>query len=170
MNTETRRNAILTEIMNSETAISASYLASLFHVSRQVIVGDIAILRAKNHPIIATARGYIYEKASNTMQYIIACLHSEEDTEDELNSIVDNGGIVDNVIIEHPIYGELIGSLHISSRFDVKEFIQKCHDAKAKNLSMLSDGVHLHTITVKNSSEYERIINELNKKGYLYKK
>lgn len=170
MNTETRRNAILKKIMESETAISASYLASIFHVSRQIIVGDVSILRAKHHPIIATSRGYIYEKQNDKMQYIIACLHNEKETEDELNSIVDNGGIVENVIISHPIYGELSGSLHIKSRYDVKQFLHKCESEKAKNLSLLSNGIHLHTIRVNTKQEYEHIVDELNKKGYLYRK
>lgn len=168
MNTQERREAIKETIKNSHTPISASALAKTFHVSRQVIVTDVAILRAAQERIMATPRGYLYEKESKS-RYTIACTHDQNQTQDELETIVDLGGIVEDVIISHPVYGELSGKLHIASRLDVKEFIDLCKDKQAKNLSDLSDGVHFHTISCPSEREYELILDALKTKGYLYK-
>ena len=40
----------------------------------------------------------------------------------------------------------------------------------AKPLSQLTNGLHLHTIICKDDETYQRIVNELDKKGYLFKK
>ena len=167
--TNERREEIRKTICNSDKPISASALAKIFHVSRQVVVGDIAILRASSIPIIATPRGYVYEKDMST-RHIIACIHNSEETLDELYTIVDCGGTIENVIVNHPIYGEIIGNLNISNRMEAKEFCELCETTQAKNLSEISDGIHLHTISVTSDKQYIMIIEELKKKGYLYEK
>ncbi len=163
-----RREEIKTILYNSDQPISASTLAKQFQVSRQIIVGDIAILRASSYSIIATPKGYIYTKDNEKKQYIIACIHNDQDTYDELNTIVDCGGIIINVIVNHPVYGELIGNLNLHNRIEVKEFIDLCQQTQAKNLSHISDGIHLHTIEVNEEKHYHIIVEELRKKGYLY--
>ena len=170
LTTNQRREEIKKVIYNSQKPISATALAKQFNVSRQVVVGDIALLRASQVPIIATPRGYLYEKENNKLTYVIACIHKNECTLDELLTIVDCGGSIENVIINHPVYGEIVGNLNIQSRVDVQEFIDLCHKTKAKNLSDISDGVHLHTITVQNEKQYNMILEQLKNKGYLYEK
>lgn len=168
MNTQDRRDAIKKLIQESTTPLSATTLAKKFSVSRQVVVTDVAILRAAQEPILATPRGYIYEKKETGITFIIACMHSQNETKDELETIVDCGGFIEDVIIEHPIYGELSGKLQIASRLDVEEFIALCKDKKAKNLSDLNEGIHFHTIRVPNEKVQQFIITKLNEKGYLY--
>lgn len=168
MNTQDRREAIKKLIQESTTPLSATTLAKKFSVSRQVVVTDVAILRAAQEPILATPRGYIYEKKEIGITFTIACMHSQEETKDELETIVDCGGFIEDVIIEHPIYGELSGKLKIASRLDVEEFIALCKDKKAKNLSDLNEGVHFHTLRVPNEKVHQFIITKLKEKGYLY--
>lgn len=170
MNTKERREAIKNKIMESEKPISATALAKIFHVSRQIVVGDVAILRASQEAILATPRGYIYDHKDEENTYVIACIHTQKDTQEELNIIVDAGGYVEDVIIHHAVYGELSGKLHIASRMDVEEFISLCKEKKAKNLSDLSEGVHFHTIKVPNEKVYNSILEKLKEKGFLYEK
>ena len=116
-----RRENILNEIKKSNKPISATYLAKLFGVSRQIIVGDIALIRASGTNIIATPRGYVLDKNINESVYTIAVKHNVEHLADELYTIVDYGAEVVDVIVEHPVYGQLSGSLHLTSRYDVDE-------------------------------------------------
>ncbi len=162
-----RRQQILNIINKTDKPISASTLAGKFGVSRQIVVGDIALLRAEGHTIIATPRGYIIENKEG-LKETIAVKHLQSDMEDELNTIVDLGGEIIDVIVEHSVYGEIKGNLHLSSRYDVSVFIEKVKTSKAKPLSTLTDGIHLHTILVKDEQMLERIKEALDLKGYLY--
>ena len=85
-----------------------------------------------------------------------------------MNIIVDQGGRVEDVIVEHPVYGEIKGNLHISSRYDVKKFMEKLNSSHAAPLSELTDGIHLHTIVYEDHDMIERIERELERAGYLY--
>lgn len=170
MQTAERRAKVKKLILESEVAISATALAKICQVSRQIIVGDVALLRAEQEPIIATPRGYIYQKTEALNRYVVACVHDAQNTQDELNCIVDCGGEIENVIVSHPIYGELVGALHIQNRLDVQQFIDKCVESKAQNLSSISNGMHLHTIICKDDEQYNTIVHQLKEKGYLYEK
>lgn len=170
MTTQERREAIKEVIKQSKTAISASTLAKKFNVSRQIVVGDIALLRAAQEEIIATPRGYIYQHKPNKNTYVIACQHDDDTTQEELETIVDMGASIENVIVSHPVYGELIGTLHIESRLDVQEFVNKRKSTDAKNLSAISGGLHLHTIVCKSEEHFNTVVQALQEKGYVYQK
>lgn len=165
-----RREKIIEEIKKSNKPISASKLATMLGVSRQIIVGDVALLRASGFCIAATPRGYILDHQSQATTYTIAVKHSKDTLADELYTIVDLGGSVVDVIVDHPIYGQLTGKLHLSSRYDIDQFLKKVSHEKAKPLSQLTDGLHLHTIECQNEDTYQRIIDSLHKKGYLFTK
>lgn len=172
MNANERRKLIISRLKNSDKAISASMLAQQLSVSRQVIVGDIALLRASGIKISATPRGYIFEKENDAgFPYIgfLPCRHTPDETRDELYVIVDFGGYVIDVIVEHPIYGQLAGPLDIASRHDVDLFIQHLDSHKAaRPLSTLTDGVHFHRIGCKSEDTFELIKSALKSKGFLY--
>ena len=104
-----RRQKIIDILSQTQVPISASSLASRLGVSRQIIVGDVALLRAANHDVISTPKGYVMSQALYSHQFIgkIACQHGPERTKEELDSIVANGGIVVDVEVEHPVYGML---------------------------------------------------------------
>lgn len=165
-----RKEKIIEEIKKSDKPVSASTLAKKLGVSRQIIVGDVALIRASGTNIIATPRGYILDSKQQNQTYTIAVNHSQEQVADELYTIVDLGGCAIDVIVDHPVYGQLTGKLHLSSRYDVDQFIKKVNNNQAKPLSQLTDGLHLHTIQCPNEETYQRIVSALDEKGYLFKK
>lgn len=168
--TEERRRKLLQRLKESKQALIGSRLAEEFGVSRQVIVQDIALLRAQGEKIVATSQGYFYEEnlGMPTVKTSLACRHGDqEELRDELLTVVNYGGRILDVKVEHPIYGELSGNLMISSVEDVDNFIKNYQQNKASLLSKLTDGVHLHTIEAVNEQVLEKIKEELKDKGYL---
>lgn len=163
-----RREKIISLIASSDKPLSATYLAKQFHVSRQSIVGDIALLRAAGHQIIATPRGYIMNEADTRLKKTIAVRHTSAETEEELNLFVDMGAEVEDVIVEHPLYGEIRGNLHIQSRHDVALFIKKYKEERTTLLSSLTDGIHLHTIRCDDEDVFKDICKALKEHGFLY--
>lgn len=168
MQREKRKDNIIQKLQSTGSPVSASALAKEFGVSRQIVVGDIAILRAEGHDISATPRGYMLPQLGTTPVYRIACKHDSSKILEELNAIVDCGGTLLDVSVEHPIYGELVGNLHIASRIDAKEFSDKIIESNAPPLSLLTDGIHLHAITCKDEATLERIKDKLRSIGILF--
>ena len=161
-----RKAAIIEAIRTSETPVSASALARKLHVSRQIIVGDIALIRASGTQIIATPRGYVWERSNAGSERKIAVLHAPQQMREELYTIVDQGAEAVDVIVEHPTHGQLVGQLQLSSRYDVDQFIDRMQGNEP--LSQLTHGVHLHTIRCRDAAVFERVENALRKKGLLY--
>lgn len=168
MNAKDRRNQILDILKNSTQAVNGSQLSKELRVSRQVIVSDVALIRASGIDIISTPKGYILNKNLDDRYIVktIACKHSRDCTEDELNLIVDEGATVVNVIVEHSVYGQLTGDLHLSSRRDVREFMKSLNENSVNPLSQLTDGIHLHTIKCENEDILNSVLNNLKEKGY----
>lgn len=160
-----RRAAIEERLRREHIPISATALAAEFHVSRQVIVGDVALLRAAGVEIHATPRGYLLGAESAGVQSVLACVHSPEDMGRELNTIVDNGGEVLDVIVEHPVYGQLTGQLRLRSRHDVAQFLRKAEGASP--LSVLTGGIHLHTVRCPDGETLDRVARALRQEGFL---
>ena len=167
MDAASRRQAILDRLRTADRPVSASLLAAEQNVSRQIIVGDIAILRAGGAEISATPRGYVLPQAMDGITRTIACRHTLEQTGQELDILVDNGCTVLDVIVEHPVYGQLTGQLQISSRYDVEQFLARVQAHDAAPLSMLTGGIHLHTIRATDEKTLERVIQGLKDKGFL---
>ncbi|MCL2865793.1 MAG: transcription repressor NadR [Lachnospiraceae bacterium] len=170
MSAMTRRKEILKIISRQNTPTSATSLAKHFGVSRQSIVGDIALLRAEGHEITATAHGYSVPKLPDENQYIgkIVCNHIPDDTIAELYSIVDLGAVILNVIIEHELYGELTGVLNMATRRDIDLFMSEIRAGEMKLLSELTNGIHIHTIACRDKSHFEQIRDALEADGYLF--
>ena len=79
MNAAQRRESILKRLSGAEAPVSASALAALLGVSRQIVVGDVALLRAGGAQIDATPRGYQLHPAEKGYTAILACVHSTEE-------------------------------------------------------------------------------------------
>ncbi len=159
---ESRKSYIISKLKVSEAPISASELGRILSVSRQVIVNDIALLRARGEKITATPKGYIIEK-SNDSRYVIACKHNKEDVAKELYAIVECGcGVVD-VVIEHEVYGQLSANLSIYTNKDVAEFIERLEGSDFKPLCSLSDNYHFHTLYCPTSGHFEEVKRVLQK-------
>lgn len=167
MRAEERRKAVLEILQASPQPVSAGTLAGRMAVSRQVIVGDIALLRAAGEEISATPRGYVILRADTGVIRQVACRHTAAGMETELNAIVDQGCTVVDVIVEHPVYGQLTGPLRLSSRYDVRQFLERCSAAEARPLSDLTGGIHLHTLSCPDGEACRRAMEDLRRLGIL---
>ena len=98
MNALQRRKYIMGRLEEGGAPVSATVLAGELSVSRQIIVGDVALLRAGGAHITATPRGYVLERPPEGRRFTIACRHTPEEMARELEIMVDNGCTVENVL------------------------------------------------------------------------
>lgn len=166
---EQRRQQLLQLLKKNDSPITGTELAQFANVSRQVIVNDMNLLKAKNEPIISTSQGYYYFQKieESLLEKKIVCNHSAEDAKAELYAIVDCGVTVNNVIVEHPIYGEITARLLFSNRLDVDQFIEQVKQHQAGMLSSLTDGTHIHVISAATEEQLQCAIESLRAKGFL---
>ena len=168
MNSEERRIRIKKQLIESSQPLTGTELAAVHNVSRQVVVQDMAVLRASGIDVQAGPRGYkILSSTLDEQRTVVAVLHTPAETEEELNILVDAGVEVLDVIVEHDIYGEIRGSLLLTCRDDVKRFLERIRQSHSILLSEITGGVHLHTITARSSDRLERAIKLLRVRGFL---
>ena len=165
MDSEQRREAIIETLKSKQRPIKGSEFSKMFNVTRQVIVQDIAILRAKGEEIFATPQGYMIVSQATKEEILktIMCKHKGYgEIEDELKT-VDLGKIID-VIVNHPVYSKIKIPLMLSSRAEIDEFVNNLKE-KCRTTIISTDGIHIHTIEVPNLKIYERILIELEKRA-----
>lgn len=164
-----RRDAVWARLKNADKPLTGAVLARRFGVSRQVIVQDIALLRAGGAEILATPRGYLIvsRTTGDDFQAVAACRHNFAQIEDEIGIVVDCGGRVVDVMVDHPVYGELRGSLMIANRRDLKLFIKQLKNSKANPLLTLTGGIHLHTLQAPDRVVMDEILASLDRAGFL---
>jgi transcriptional regulator of NAD metabolism len=167
---DTRRRRIVEFLRQHRAPVAGGELARRLGVSRDSLVQDIAILRARGEQIVATPRGYrLPESSAHFHRAILACRHPPERTEEELEILVDHGVKILDVIVEHPVYGELRGSLGLESRADVRDFLTQVRASRAALLSSLTGGVHLHTVEASRPEMIVRAKRRLRERGFLLK-
>lgn len=146
---------------------SGAELAELFGVSRQAIVQDIARLRDSGCPIRATAAGYALDRQGCGVRRLVAVRHRPEEIREELLTIVALGGRIIDVIVDHPVYGELKGNIDVRTPEEVHRFVNLLESTGRGTLSSLSAGFHLHTIEADSAETLDRIETALGEKGFL---
>lgn len=166
MDGEERRKKILEQITESEVPLSGTYLAKLFDVSRQVIVQDVALLRAKNKEIISTSSGYMMQNPSKP-QRLFCVVHDDASILDELFTIVDLGGYIIDVQIQHQTYGNFAAVLNIKSRKDAEKLVESISSGNSTPLKNLTQNKHCHLVQADSNEDLDAIEKELRKKGYL---
>lgn len=167
---EQRRERIVETLGGSSRPVSGTELARNFGVSRQVIVQDIALLRATNKNILSTNKGYLlFEpgKAEGEIRKALCIRHTTEQVLDEFYTIVDLGGKILDVVVEHEIYGQISVDLIIANRQDAEEFYEKMRKSRVTPLKELTQNVHYHTIVTGSEAAMEKIERALLEKGYL---
>ncbi|MFC6180558.1 transcription repressor NadR [Lactiplantibacillus daowaiensis] len=162
-----RRAQLKAQLSTSTSPISATMFAKQFGVSRQTIVGDISLLRANGVQIVATLRGYQVEDSTSPTA-VLVCRHFPNDTADEMQRIIQAGGVIKDVAIEHPLYGQLRGELEIGTLGDLKLFLARVQQHQGHLLSELTDGLHTHTIAYDTPTQLAAIKTSLKAAGYLY--
>ena len=171
MTGEERRNRITEMLKESREPLSGTALAKAFGVSRQVIVQDIALLRATNKNILSTNKGYLLfgQGQEKACRRIFAVSHTDGEMEEELCLIVDAGARLLDVIVEHEVYGQLSADLRISSRKDVEEFLGKMNAPARKPLKVLTGGSHYHTVEADSEEILDAVEQALAQAGFLKK-
>ncbi|MFU2158327.1 MULTISPECIES: transcription repressor NadR [Caldisericum] len=155
------------KLLEDNVPISGTVLANKLGVTRQIIVQDIAVLKSRGYNIISTARGYILNSKTPKFVRLVAVKHEKSDIRKELEIIVSNGGEVLDVIVEHPVYGEIKGYLNLKTLDDVKAFITAMETSHAEPLLTLSHGIHLHHIGGESEEILDRIEQKLKEEGIL---
>lgn len=166
MKADQRRKEIANFLILSQNAVSGGMLSKKFGVSRQIIVQDISLLKASGYEILSTHNGYIMH-STPLIEQVFKVLHTTEQTEDELNIIVDLGGTVADVFVWHKVYGKLSAPLNIFSRLHVKQFIEGVRTGKSSELMNITGGYHYHTVRADSKEVIENIAKELENKGYI---
>ena len=169
MDGKERRQQLIALLKTTSEPLTGTALARLLGVSRQVIVGDMAILRAAGCEIYATPQGYVLPAAKVPTAVIakLACSHDRNRMAEELNIILDHGGKVLDVIVEHGVYGEIKANLMLGTRRDLEAFLISLEKSGAEPLSLITGGIHLHTIEAPAESALEAIKAELNERNIL---
>ncbi len=165
-----RRREIARLLEGSAEPLKGAELASRFEVSRQVIVQDLALLRAEGMAVVATPRGYLTLQTGPEPSLIktVATRHTDYPSmEEELLIFVEEGARVLNVIVEHPLYGEITGSLMLATKRDVQHFMENIRGSGGEPLSSLTGGVHLHKVELRDHASWKRILFRLKAKNYL---
>lgn len=166
MNGAERRESIISLLKDTDKPVSGTNMAEKFGVSRQVIVQDIALLRAANYDILPTRMGYVLNGTGNYKR-VFKVRHSDNKIEEELNLIVDNGGKIDDVFVYHKIYGVIKAVMNIKSRRDVLKYMQDIKSGVSTPLKQITDDYHYHTVTADSGEILDTIERELDEKGYL---
>ncbi|MBQ7784601.1 MAG: transcription repressor NadR [Clostridia bacterium] len=170
MTGETRRAKILDVLKLQCTPISGTALAKQFHVSRQVIVQDIALMRAENHWILSTNKGYVYrseETAGGQPKRVFWVKHNTEQVLDEFMTVLDLGGKILDVAVEHELYGQIRVDLLIETVQDAHDFVARLARCRDNPLKVLTDDCHYHTIAAPSEKLLDLIEHELSEKGIL---
>lgn len=170
MTGEERRNQILALLKEQTAPLSGTALANEFHVSRQVIVQDIALMRAESHDILSTNRGYLYRRMETETampKRVFFVRHTTEQVLEEFMTIIELGGKILDVLVDHELYGQIRVDLLIENGRDAREFYEKLTNSKDNPLKVLTDDCHYHTVAAPSEKLLDLIQQELDNKGYL---
>ena len=166
MNGNERRKALVELLLSEKKPLSGGMLARRLGVSRQVIVQDMALLKADGYEILSTHYGYVLQKTT-LVERVFKVKHTSAETEDELSLIVSLGGTVANVFVWHKVYGKISAQLNIFSRHQVNQFLEGVRSGKSTELMTITGGYHYHTVRAENEEILDLIAKSLKAKGYL---
>lgn len=166
MNGSDRRKKIVKMLLETKEPLSGTALGKGTGVSRQVVVQDIALLRTEGYQIVSTVRGYYIENSEQKVM-LVKVHHTNDQIAEELNTIVDMGGVAIDVIVNHRIYGKICANLNIATRKDIKNFLEDMKAGRSEPLLNVTGGYHFHHIGAQSNELLEEIRNALEEKGFL---
>ncbi len=168
MSSDERREKIIHILKKNKEPITGKHLAEMVGVSRQAVVQYISLLRAQNVNIISTTNGYMLDD-DDKISRVFKVVHTDEQTEDELNLIVDYGGDIEDVFVYHKVYGTVKAELSIRSRKDVSDYMKNLSSGKSSYLKNVTSGYHYHTVSARSEAVLDMIQEKLNEQGFLAK-
>lgn len=166
MKADQRRKEIASYMMSAQNAVPGGKLSEKFGVSRQIIVQDISALKEAGYEILSTHSGYVMQTTPHC-ERVFKLFHTKDQTEDELNTIIDFGGIVADVFVWHKVYGKMTAPLNISSRLHIAQFLEGVRTGKSSELMNITGGYHYHTVKADSEDVLNRIESALQEKGFI---
>ena len=166
MKADQRRKEIASYMMSAQNAVPGGKLSEKFGVSRQIIVQDISVLKEAGYEILSTHSGYVMQTTPHC-ERVFKLFHTKDQTEDELNTIIDFGGIVADVFVWHKVYGKMTAPLNISSRLHIAQFLEGVRTGKSSELMNITGGYHYHTVKADSEEVLNRIESALQEKGFI---
>lgn len=166
MKADQRRKEIASYMMSAQNAVPGGKLSEKFGVSRQIIVQDISALKEAGYEILSTHSGYVMQTTPHC-ERVFKLFHTKDQTEDELNTIIDFGGIVADVFVWHKVYGKMTAPLNISSRLHIAQFLEGVRTGKSSELMNITGGYHYHTVKADSEEDLNRIESALQEKGFI---
>lgn len=166
MKADQRRKEIASYMMSAQNAVPGGKLSEKFGVSRQIIVQDISALKEAGYEILSTHSGYVMQTTPH-FERVFKLFHTKDQTEDELNTIIDFGGIVADVFVWHKVYGKMTAPLNISSRLHIAQFLEGVRTGKSSELMNITGGYHYHTVKADSEEVLNRIESALQEKGFI---
>lgn len=166
MKADQRRKEIASYMMSAQNAVPGGKLSEKFGVSRQIIVQDISALKEAGYEILSTHSGYVMRTTPHC-ERVFKLFHTKDQTEDELNTIIDFGGIVADVFVWHKVYGKMTAPLNISSRLHIAQFLEGVRTGKSSELMNITGGYHYHTVKADSEEVLNRIESALQEKGFI---
>jgi len=166
MKADERRKEIITLLMAKDGAVSGGELSERLNTSRQIIVQDIAILRAAGYEILSTHQGYVV-KNTPLIERVFKLRHTSDQTEDELTCIVNLGGTVVDVFVWHKVYGKVEANMNIFSQHSINKFMEGIKSGKSTELMNITSGYHYHTVRAESKEVLDRIEAALEERGYI---
>lgn len=166
MKADQRRKEIASYMMSAQNAVPGGKLSEKFGVSRQIIVQDISALKEAGYEILSTHSGYVMQTTPHC-ERVFKLFHTKDQTEDELNTIIDFGGIVADVFVWHKVYGKMTAPLNISSRLHIAQFLEGVRTGKSSELMNITGGYHYHTVKADSEEVLNRIESTLQEKGFI---
>ena len=161
-----RRKQILGLMREARHPLSGAMLGKETGVSRQVVVQDIALLRTEGYPIISTSKGYYLDEPRQAVR-LVKVYQTNEQVQDELTTIVNMGGIIQDVLINHRTYGKLSAPMNIKNQRDIRMFMEDLQSGKSYPLLNVTSGYHFHHIAAESEEILDEIADELERKGYI---
>ena len=165
---DARRARIVEALAAASGPLSGTALAEKCGVSRQVVVQDVALLRERGEKIVSTNRGYVLladDPARPTR--LFKCRHTAEQTADELTCVVDLGGRVEDVFVNHRVYGVVSSALGVGSRRDVERFMAELASGVSSPLLEVTSGYHFHHVSAASEEVLDEVGRALAARGYL---
>lgn len=166
MKSEERRNKIVAYLKNAALPVSAGALSEQFGVSRQIIVQDIAMLRANGYDVISTSRGYVLD-GGGLKSRVFKCRHSLDELVPEAEIVISAGGRIEDVSVSHRVYGTISARLGLSTVTHAEELYRSLKSGASKPLMSVTDGYHYHTVTADSEETLDRIESALRNAGFL---
>ena len=170
MNGETRREKIKQMLQESSQPLTGTALANALHVSRQVIVQHIALMRAEQLPILSTNKGYLLrpdQTPAAQPKRVFFVRHTTAQVLEEFMTVIELGGRILDVAVEHELYGSIRTELLIDNARDAEEFAERLMRCRDNPLKVLTDDCHFHTVCAPSEKLLDLIEQELRTRGFL---